>query len=130
MEIIGFKQLFIFAIVLSVLLLYTDSDYLFGFFKLFLSAKSSPLGEMMRSYKCFTMLIKCQPSNIASQTPLYVIFSLVDKPEIYVGTIYNAPYVYNMNIRWKYDGGNGYILILKYESFVTEPIYDYITVSF
>ena len=34
-----------------------------------------------------------------------------------------------MNIRWKYDGGSGYILILKYESFETEFNYDSVTVS-
>ena len=127
--IIGVKQHFILAIALSVLLRYTDSDYPFGIFKLFLWAKISRLSEMMRSYQCFTMWIKSQPSNIAGQTPLYVIFSLVDKPEIYVGTIYNSPYSNEMNIRWKYDGGSGYILILKYESFVTEPSYDFVAVS-
>ena len=56
--------------------------------------------------------------------------SLVDKPEIYVSTIrINSPYANNMNKKWTYDGGNGYILILKYESFETEPTYDYVTVS-
>jgi hypothetical protein len=54
-KIIGVKQHFILAIALSVLLRYTDSDYPFGIFKLFLWAKISPLSEMMRSYQCFTM---------------------------------------------------------------------------
>jgi hypothetical protein len=41
---------------------------------------------------------------------------------MYVGTIYNSPYVNNMNLRWKYYGGYGYILILKYESLDPPPI--------
>ena len=88
-----------------------------------------PLSEIMKSYKCFPILVKCQPSNITGQTQLYVIFSLVDKPEMYVGTIYNSPYVNNMNLRWKYYGGYGYILILKYESFDIVSGYDFATVS-
>ena len=48
---------------------------------------------------------------------------------MYVGTIYNSPYVNNMNLRWKYYGGYGYILILKYESFDIVSRYDFVTVS-
>jgi hypothetical protein len=56
--------------------------------------------------------------------------SLVDKPEIYIGRIYiNSPYSNYMDRKWQYDGGNGYILILKYESFKTESCCDFVTVS-
>jgi hypothetical protein len=41
----------------------------------------------------------------------------------------SSPYVSSMDKRWTYDGGNGYILILKYQSFETESGYDYVTVS-
>ena len=49
---------------------------------------------------------------------------------MYVGMInINSPYGHNMDKRWTYDGGNGYILILRYESFETELNYDFVTVS-
>jgi hypothetical protein len=49
---------------------------------------------------------------------------------MYVGRInISSPYVNNMDESWKYDGGSGYILILKYLSFETESGFDYVTVS-
>jgi hypothetical protein len=93
-----------------------------------LRANISPLSEMMRLCKCFPMWVKCKLSNITGQK--YVIFVLVDKPEMYVGRInISSPYVNNMNKSWTYDGGNGYILILRYESFENESALDFVTVS-
>ena len=78
----------------------------------------------------FSHVNKMQTLEHHRAKTLYVIFSLVDKPEIYVGRInISSPYVSSMDKRWTYDGGNGYILILKYESFDIVSRYDFVTVS-
>ena len=76
------------------------------------------------------MWIKCQPSNVSRESTVICYISLVDKPEIYIGTFSTpSPYANYMDKKRAYDGGYGYILILKYESFKTEKCCDFVTVS-